>query len=188
MPEALPPILLGEEVIRARVEELAREISADYSEVDEILLVGVLRGCYMFLADLSRRMTVPRRVDFIALSTYPGPATTPGSVRLLMDLRTDVAGRHVLVVEDIVDTGRTLSHIRKLLAARHPASLRVCALVRKPTRLRVEAPVEYLGFDIPDRWVVGYGLDYAGRFRALPYIGLAEMAPAPADERKTPSN
>ena len=137
-------------------------------------MVGVLRGAFIFLADLSRRLTVPRRVDFIAVSTYGGATETEGAVRLVMDLRVNIAGRHVLVVEDIVDTGHTLHYLIGMLAARGPASIKSCALVRKLARRKVDVTVDYLGFDIPDVWAVGYGLDYADRFRTLPYIGRVE--------------
>jgi hypoxanthine phosphoribosyltransferase len=161
--------LLSEAQIDTRVRELAATISADYRG-EEVLLVGVLRGAFIFLADLARRLTVQNRVDFIALASYDG--TESGAVRLLMDLREDVAGRHVLLVEDIVDRGRTLDYLLRLLGARRPASLRCCALLRKPARLEIAATVDYLGFDIPDEWVVGYGLDYADQHRTLPYVGV----------------
>jgi len=130
----------------------------------------VLKGAFIFLADLSRALTIPRRVDFMALSTY-GDGTTTGAVRLIMDLRTDIRGRHVLVVEDIVDTGHTLAYLLKNLAAREPASLKCCALLRKLDRKKVDVVIDYLGFDIPDAWVVGYGLDCGDQHRTLPYIG-----------------
>lgn len=167
-----PEVLISEAAIRTRVDELARQISADYADVDEMILVGVLRGSFIFLADLSRRLTIPRRIDFIALSTYDKTATEPGAVRLIMDLRTNIAGRHAMVVEDIVDTGHTLQYLVKLLSARGPATLKSCVLTRKPERLRTNVTIDYLGFDIPDVWVVGYGLDYADRHRTLPYIGV----------------
>ena len=171
----MPPVFLSEERIGARVAELAAAISADYAEAGELLLVGVLRGCYIFLADLSRLLTIPRRIDFIAVSAYGRRAAiTPGAVRLIMDVRTDLAGRHVLIVEDIVDTGHTLEYLTGLFQARRPASLKTCSLLRKPERLEKPTPIDYLGFDIPDAWVVGYGLDYRDRFRALPYIGTIE--------------
>ena len=174
MREALRSVLLSEDEIRKRVRELAAQISSDYSSVEELLLVGVLRGAFIFLADLSRCLTIPRRVDFVALSTYGDETTTPGEVRLLLDLRTEVRGAHVLVVEDIVDTGRTLAFLLRLLRSRGPASLRSCVLVRKPARLEAEVPIDYLGFDIPDVWAVGYGLDWADRYRTLPYIAIVE--------------
>jgi hypoxanthine phosphoribosyltransferase len=134
-------------------------------------LVGVLKGAFIFLADLSRALTIPRSVDFLALSSYGKRGAVQSGIRLVMDLRESIAGKHVLVVEDIVDSGRTLDYILKTLATRKPASLKTCALVRKPDRAAVDVSVDYLGFDIPDHWVVGYGLDYRDRFRTLPYIG-----------------
>lgn len=165
-----PEPLIPEGKIAARVAELAARISSDYARVDELLLVGVLRGSFIFLADLSRHLTVSCRVDFLAVSRYEHGAV-PGAVRLVMDLRTDIRGRHVLVVEDIVDSGHTLAYLVETLRARGPASLRTCALTRKPARLEVDVTLDYVGFDVPDRWLVGYGLDYADRFRTLPYIG-----------------
>lgn len=169
-----PAVLIPEEKILSRVTELARRISADYAGAEELVLVGVLRGCYIFLADLSRRLTIPRRIDFIALASYGETGTAPGAVRLIMDLRTDIAGKHVLIVEDIVDTGHTLQYLLGCLRPRGPASLATCALLRKPDRLRTDVRIDYAGFDIPDAWVVGYGLDYGDRNRALPYIGVVE--------------
>lgn len=165
-----PPVLISERQIQRKVGRLAARISADYGAVDDLLMVGVLKGAFIFLADLSRRLTIPRRVDFMALSTY-GDGTTTGAVRLIMDLRTDIRGKHVLVVEDIVDTGHTLAYLMKTLAAREPASLACCALLRKLDRKKVDVDIDYLGFDIPDVWVVGYGLDCADQHRTLPYIG-----------------
>ena len=172
-------VLFTEETIRQRVGELARRISSDYSRVDDLLLVGILRGSYIFLGDLSRRLTIPRSIDFIALAAY-GQTTTPtGSVRLIMDLRTDIGGKHVLIVDDIVDTGYTLDFLLSLLRPRNPASLKTCFLLRKPARLKNGRQIDYLGFDIPDVWVVGYGLDYLDRYRALPYIGSIPASATP---------
>jgi hypoxanthine phosphoribosyltransferase len=159
------------EQIAARVGELAAGIDADYAGMGELVLIGVLKGSFIFLADLVRHLTIPHRVEFIAISSYGDrESTESGAVRMLMDVRHDIAGCHVLVVEDIVDTGYTLSYLLRLLEARGPASLRACTLLRKPSRQQVDVPVAYLGFDIPDVWVVGYGLDYAERFRTLPDI------------------
>ena len=169
----LPPVLIAEAAIARRVEELAAAISRDYHDAGEVVLVGVLRGAFIFLADLARRLSVPRRIDFVALSSYERGTASKG-VRLIMDLRVNVAGRHVLVVEDIVDSGHTLAYLVALLRARGPASLKTCALTRKPARLEVDVTLDYVGFDIPDRWVVGYGLDYDDQYRALPYIGTVE--------------
>lgn len=168
-----PRELLAEATIRRRVEALAREISEDYRDVDELVLVGVLKGAFIFLADLSRALRVPRRIEFMGLSSYRSGASR-GAVRLVLDLRTDVRGKHVLVVEDIVDSGHTLRFLMETLRARHPASLEACTLVRKPAGEEVEVDVRYLGFEIPDLWVVGYGLDHDERYRTLPYIGVVE--------------
>ena len=173
MKQKEPAVLFPEEMIQECVRELGRRISADYSDVEELVLIGVLRGCYIFLADLSRCLKIPRRIDFIAISSYEH-TTTPGTLRLIMDTRTDITGKHVLIIEDIVDTGQTLHYLLDMLSARKPASLKTCALLRKPDRLEKDVHIDYLGFDIPDLWVVGYGLDYADRFRALPYIGFVE--------------
>lgn len=171
IPDVIETVLLDQETIAARVRELAAEISADYTDTDELVLVGVLKGAFIFLADLARHMTIPHHVDFIALSSYSLGTVSLGAVRLIMDTRANVTGRNVLVVEDIVDTGHTLEYLLRTFRARKPASLCTCALLSKPERRRVEVPVDYLGFEIPDVWLVGYGLDYADRFRTLPYIG-----------------
>ena len=176
--EPTPAVLIPEEAILQRVGELAAQISRDYRDADDLLLVGVLRGAFIFLADLSRRLAIPRRVDFLAVSAYGLGTKSTGRIRLVSDLRCDIAGVHVLIVEDILDTGHTLRYIRETLQERGPASLRTCVLVRKPDRLEVDVPVDYLGFDIPDVWAVGYGLDCADRHRTLPYIGVV----APDDE------
>jgi hypoxanthine phosphoribosyltransferase len=169
-----PPVLIPEREVRRRVEEMAREVSADYEGVEDLILVGVLRGCFIFLADLSRLLTVPRRIDFMALAAYGDDASPSGAVRLIMDMRTNIEGKHVLVVEDIVDTGNTIEYLLQILHARKPATLKTCVLLRKPARCKKDVRIDYLGFDIPDRWVVGYGLDYADRHRALSYIGVIE--------------
>lgn len=177
--EPRPETLITADAIAARVSEIAAEIDRDYADVDEVLILGVLRGAYMFLADLSRQLTIPRRIDFIALSSYD-KANASGGVRLIMDARISLAGRHVLIVEDILDSGQTLAYLLRLFRARGPTSVRTCVLVRKP-HPEVEVAVDYLGFDIPDEWVVGYGLDYDDRFRALPYIGMLTPAQLEAD-------
>ncbi len=162
---------ISREQIAARVAELAARVDADYGGVDELVLIGVLKGSFIFLADLARHLTIRHRVEFIAVSSYGDrESTESGAVRLLMDVRHDIAGCHVLVVEDIIDTGCTLAYLLRLLGARGPASLRACTLLRKPDRSQVDVPVEYVGFDIPDVWVVGYGLDFAERYRTLPDI------------------
>jgi hypoxanthine phosphoribosyltransferase len=167
-------VLISEATITAKIDELAQAISRDYAGVDDLMMVGVLKGSFIFLADLSRRLTIPRSVDFMALSTYGNATQTNGAVRMIMDLRRNIAGRHVLIVEDIVDTGYTISYLLRALATRHPASLKTCVLVHKPDRRKVPVQIDYLGFEIPDVWVVGFGLDWSERYRTLPYIGVVE--------------
>jgi hypoxanthine phosphoribosyltransferase len=167
-----PDELLSADTIAARVGELAARIDRDYADVESLVLVGVLKGSFIFLADLARALTVPHRVEFIAVSSYGDrESEESGAVRLLMDLRHPVAGQHVLIVEDIVDTGHTLSYLMRILRARNPASLRSCTLLHKPERSEVDVELDYVGFEIPDAWVVGYGLDFAERHRTLPGIG-----------------
>jgi hypoxanthine phosphoribosyltransferase len=163
-------ILVSEDKIRAKVAGLGRQISSDYQD-KELVLIGLLRGAIVFLSDLMRELSIPVRLDFIGIQSY-GASTESGAVRLVMDLETDIAGRDVLVVEDIVDTGKTLSYLVENLKARQPASLRVCALLDKPDRRQVPIRVDYVGFEIPDKFVVGYGLDFAEGYRNLPFVGV----------------
>lgn len=172
MPE--PQILISEKDIDARVDELAEQISSDYADRGELVLIGVLKGAFIFLADLSRRLTIPRHIEFIAVSSYEHGSVPSGAVRLVMDVRESIEGRHVLVVEDIVDTGQTLHYLINMLKSRNPASIRTCALLHKEHKTEVDVEVDYLGFTIGDEWVVGYGLDYAEQDRTLPYIGVVE--------------
>jgi hypoxanthine phosphoribosyltransferase len=172
MDQDLLKVLLTEEQIRGRVEELAQEIRRDYVDVDDLLLVGVLKGSVMGLVDLARALKRPLAIDFMAISSYGLTTETSGVVRVLKDLDTDIGGRHVLIVEDIVDSGLTLSYLRANLARRNPASLRVCCFLNKPERREASVEVDYIGFDIPNEFVVGYGLDFAERYRNLPYIGV----------------
>jgi len=169
-----PDTLIDEETIRNRVSEIAAQINKDYAGKGNVVLVGVLKGAFILLADLVRQLTIPHSVEFIAVSSYGKKGTDSGAVRLLMDVREDIVDRHVLVVEDILDTGHTLDYLISLLRARHPASLKTCVLVRKKERVEIEVPIDYLGFEIPDVWVVGYGLDFAEQNRTLPYIGVIE--------------
>ena len=172
--DTLPAVLISEAEIEKRVSELAAEISRDYQDKGDIVLIGVLKGAFIFLADLSRRLSIPRTIEFIAVSSYPDSDVSSGAVRLVMDVRGNIEDRHVLIVEDIVDTGHTLAYLIELLESHHPASVHSCALVRKAERAEVDVELDYLGFDIPDEWVVGYGLDYAERDRTLPYIGVVK--------------
>lgn len=164
-------VLITETEIQSKVSKLAEQISEDYAANGQLVVVGILKGAFIFLSDLTRRLSVPHRVDFMALSSYGQTATTTGAVRIIMDLRVNIEGRHVLVVEDIIDSGFTLHYLLDVLRTRNPASLRSCVLLSKPERRQIEVTVDYLGFEIPDVWVVGYGLDYAELHRTLPYIG-----------------
>jgi hypoxanthine phosphoribosyltransferase len=162
-------ILITEDRIAAKIAELAGRISADYAD-RELLLVGVLKGAVMLMSDLARALTRPVTLEFMAVSSYGSATSSSGIVRILKDLDRDISGQHVLVVEDIVDSGLTLSWLLKNLRTRQPASLEVMALLRKPDAIKVDVPVKYVGFDIPNEFVVGYGLDYAERYRDLPYV------------------
>jgi len=167
-----PPELISATDIATRVDELAAQIDADYAEAGTLVLIGVLKGSFIFLSDLARRLTIPHRIEFIAVSSYGDrESESAEAVRLLMDVRHPIEGAHVMLVEDIVDTGHTLVYLERLLAARSPASLKTCTLLHKPDRTEAHTDIDYLGFTIPDVWVVGYGLDYAERHRTLPYIG-----------------
>ncbi len=166
-------ILISEQRIRDRIQELGAQLSRDYQGTEPIL-VSILRGSFLFLADLSRALDVPHEVDFMAVSSYGNAQESTGVVRLLQDLSSDVSGRHVLVVEDIVDTGLTWEYIRANLMTRRPASLKIVTLLNKEERRRVDVPVDYAGFVIEDAFVVGYGLDYQQKLRNLPYIGVLQ--------------
>ncbi|HEX7661059.1 MAG TPA: hypoxanthine phosphoribosyltransferase [Pseudonocardiaceae bacterium] len=169
-------VLITEQQIADKVGELAEQIAADRPPRPraDLLLVGVLKGAVMFMTDLARALPVPVQLEFMAVSSYGSATTSSGVVRILKDLDRDIAGRDVLIVEDIIDSGLTLSWLRRNLESRHPASLDVCTLLRKPDALQADVPVKYVGFDIPDDFVVGYGLDYDERYRDLPYIGTLD--------------
>ncbi len=171
MSQQSPAVLLSESEIDIRVRELAAQISSDYADKGNIVLVGVLKGSFIFLADLSRRLTIPRTIEFIAVSSYDNGNVASGAVRLVMDVRGNIENRHVLIVEDIVDTGHTLAYLIGMLKSHGPASIRTCALLHKTESAEVDVEIDYVGFGIGDEWVVGYGLDYAERDRTLPYIG-----------------
>jgi hypoxanthine phosphoribosyltransferase len=173
-----PEVLISEEEIQARVLELAAEISADYEDADDLVMVGVLKGSFIFLADLSRRLSIPRTIEFIAVSSYGNGSVASGAVRLVMDVRGNIEGKHVLIVEDIVDTGHTLKYLIGMMKSHRPASVKTAALVRKAESAEVDVTIDYLGFDIGDEWVVGYGLDFAEQNRTLPYIGFIKPTDA----------
>ncbi len=173
-PELSLRALFSAAEISARVHELADAMASDHGEADEVLLVGVLKGAFVFLSDLVRSLRIPVTVDFIAVSSYGASTESSGVVRIVKDLDQSIWGKHVILVEDIVDTGLTLQYLIRHLAAREPASLRVCALLDKPGRRQIAVPVHYRGFAIGDDFVVGYGLDHAERYRNLPYIAVLE--------------
>jgi hypoxanthine phosphoribosyltransferase len=171
-------ILIDEDRLKSRVHDLGEEISADYAGRD-LLLIGVLKGAVFFMADLMRTLTIPCEIDFMAISSYGAQTDSSGVVRILKDLDINIEGRDVLVVEDIIDSGLTLSYLMRNLESREPASLEVCALLTKPDRREIEVPVRYIGFEIPNRFVIGYGLDFAERYRNLPYVGVLDTELVP---------
>jgi hypoxanthine phosphoribosyltransferase len=175
--EHIGEILVQADELQHRIREMAAEISRDYDGRD-LLLIGVLKGAVFFLADLMRHLDVPCEVDFMAVSSYGSTTDSSGVVRILKDLDAPLEGRNVLIVEDIVDSGLTLQYLMRTLEARNPASIEVCALLTKPDRRKVDTPARYVGFEIPDKFAIGYGLDYAERYRNLPYVatltGIAE--------------
>ena len=170
-------VLISEDEIRRRTVELAEEIAKRYPEgapEGDLLLVGVLKGAIFFMTDFARALPIPTQMEFMAVSSYGSSTSSSGVVRILKDLDKDIAGRHVLIVEDIIDSGLTLSWLMRNLSSRNPASLEVVTLLRKPDAIKVDINVANVGFDIPNEFVVGYGLDYAERYRDLPYIGTLE--------------
>jgi len=178
-PGDIKSVLLTEDQIQARIAELADEVGADYRDVvaahgQDLLLVTVLKGAVMFVTDLARAIPLPTQLEFMAVSSYGSSTSSSGVVRILKDLDRDISDRDVLIVEDIVDSGLTLSWLLRNLAARSPRSLRVCTLLRKPDAVRTDVDISYVGFDIPNEFVVGYGLDYGERYRDLPFIGTLD--------------
>ncbi|WP_172124246.1 MULTISPECIES: hypoxanthine phosphoribosyltransferase [unclassified Devosia] len=167
--------LISAKAIAARVEALAKEISAHFADTDKLVVVGLLRGSFIFIADLVRELDLPVEVDFLEASSYGNSTESSREVRILKDLRGEIAGRDVLVVEDIVDTGHTLKHVLEILQTRHPRRVEVCALLNKQSRRETDVHAKWIGFDIPDKFVVGYGIDYAQRNRNLPYIGAVRF-------------
>ncbi len=171
MEEDIAEILIDEKTLQARIRELGEQISRDYQGKRPIL-VGVLKGAFMFMADLIRHISIPHEIDFMATSSYGAATESSGVVRILKDLDTPISGRDVLIVEDIIDTGLTLDYLIRILKARNPASLRVCTLLDKRERRRIPIPLDYVGFEIPNKFVVGYGLDFGEIYRNLPYIAV----------------
>ena len=169
--KAVGEILIEKAPLQKRIAALGAEISADY-EGRDLLLVGVLKGAVFFMSDLMRHLTVPCEVDFMAISSYGAATDSSGVVRILKDLDINIEGRHVLVVEDIIDSGLTLSYLIRNLESREPASVEICALLTKPSRREIDVDVRWVGFEIPNRFVIGYGLDFAERYRNLPYVGV----------------
>jgi hypoxanthine phosphoribosyltransferase len=170
---AVVETLIDADALQERIRELGEEISRDYDGRD-LLLVGVLKGAVFFMADLMRELTVPCEIDFMAISSYGAQTDSSGVVRILKDLDLNISGRHVLVVEDIIDSGLTLSYLMRNLKARKPTTLEICALLTKPERREIDVPVRYVGFEIPNKFVIGYGLDFAERYRNLPYVGVLD--------------
>jgi hypoxanthine phosphoribosyltransferase len=170
--DMIDKVLVDEETLQARVKELGQIISAEYEEGD-LVLICVLKGGVAFLTDLMRHVSVPHEIDFLAISSYgAGQRESTGAVRLIMDLKADIAGRDVLIVEDIVDSGRTMQYLLRTLGARNPSSLRICTLLSKPSRREVDVPLDYVGFEIPNEFVLGYGLDLDEKYRNLPYVAV----------------
>lgn len=175
MPVSLGQILVTAEEIQAKVKELGQKISTDYQNKD-LLLVSVLKGGFVFLADLARHITIPVSIDFMAISGYGATSSTVGVVKIVKDLDESIEGKHVLIVEDIIDTGLTLGYLIKNLKSRNPADIKICTLLDRSVRRIVDMVIDYKGFELPDVFVVGYGLDYGQRFRNLPYIAVLEIS------------
>jgi hypoxanthine phosphoribosyltransferase len=169
--KVLAGTLLTAEEIAARVAALGAQISQEYAGKD-VLVIGILKGAFVFCADLVRQLTVPTQIDFMAVSSYGASTESSGVIRIVKDLDTSVAGRHVLLVEDIVDSGLTLRYLREYLEHQNPASLKIAVLLDKPSRRKTDVKVDYTGFSIPDEFIVGYGIDYAEQYRHLPYVGI----------------
>lgn len=168
-------VLLTEQMLKDKVAELGAQITRDYAD-KEIFAIGILRGAVVFMADLIRAIERPVQIDFMAVSSYGMQADSSGIVRILKDLDSSITGKHVLIIEDIIDSGQTLSYLIKNLTERKPASIQLCTLMNKPERRKVDLPVKYIGFEIPNEFVVGYGLDYAERYRNLPYLGVLKRS------------
>ena len=165
-------VMIDEDQLQERIQELAQQIDDDYEDAENLLLICILKGAFMFTADFSRLLKRPHNVDFMAVSSYGAATESSGVVRIDKDLKISLENQHVLVVEDIIDSGRTLAYLSELLKTRNPASFKICTLLNKPSRREVDIPVDYIGFDIPDEFVVGYGLDYDEVYRNLPFVGV----------------
>jgi len=176
--QGVAEILIEEDELQRRIADLGEEISADYRGRD-LLLLGVLKGAVFFMSDLMRRLTIPCEIDFMAISSYGASTDSSGVVRILKDLDINIEGRHVLVVEDIIDSGLTLSYLMRMLESREPASLEICALLTKPERREIDVDVRYTGFEIPNEFVIGYGLDFGERYRNLPYVAVLDPDAVP---------
>jgi len=166
--------IVTQEQMRTRIKDLGRQIASDYADKD-LILVGILKGAFAFYADLARAIRIPLRVDFLVVSSYSSRTKTSGKVKMVTDLTENIAGRDVLLVEDIVDSGLTVQHLTQTLSKRKPKSIKVCALLNKPDRRQVTVHVDYVGFEIPDKYVVGYGLDYQQKYRNLPYLAVLDQ-------------
>lgn len=170
-------VMISEQEIQQRIDELAAQINQDYQgSANNMVLIGLLRGSFIFMADLCRKITVPHEVDFMTASSYGNATQSSRDVKIIKDLDEDIRGKDVLIVEDIIDSGNTLKKVRELFLLREPKSIEICTLIEKPARKEVDVPVKYIGFSIPDKFIVGYGLDFAQRYRHLPFIGLVTSA------------
>lgn len=165
-------VLITKEQIEAKLKELGSQITKDYEGKDNLLLIGVLKGAVVFMADIIRHIKLPLQIDFMAVSSYGASTKSSGVVRILKDLEEDVEGKNILIVEDIIDSGLTLSYLYDILGSRRPASIKICALLEKPSRKNTDLKIDYVGFKIPDKFVVGYGLDFNEKYRNLPFIGV----------------
>ncbi|HHU74589.1 MAG TPA: hypoxanthine phosphoribosyltransferase [Clostridiales bacterium] len=164
-------ILFDEDVLLKRIKELGEEISKDYAG-EEVMLVGILKGASVFMSDLIRQITIPAYIDYMVVSSYGNSAETSGVVRIIKDLEDNIEGKNIIIVEDIIDTGLTLDYLKKNLLNRNPKSLKICTLLDKPARRQKEIEIDYKGFDVPDEFIIGYGIDYAEKYRNLPFVGL----------------
>lgn len=165
-------VLFTSEEIEIKVQELARKIQSDYHGIDDLILVGVLKGANVFMGDLMRKINLPLRIDFMAVSSYGHSTESSGIVRIMKDLDMEIEGKHVIIIEDIIDTGLTLNYLTDNLKRRNPASLKICTLLDKPSRRKCNLVADYVGYEIPDRFIVGYGIDFAEQYRHLPYIAV----------------